>query len=95
VVLPIAVQDSRELHDTPTSGPPGARSMDQVLPFQRSTSERGRRAGLRETVCPTAVQASGDAHDTLVSRLLSCFPDGAGTGSTDHADPFQPSTSGT
>ena len=33
-------------------------------------------------------------HDTLVSRLLSPTPAGAGTGSTDHTVPFQRSTSG-
>lgn len=89
---PTAVQASRDVHATLIKDPPLARSIDHVVPFQRSTSWVVRS---RETDSPTAVQATGDVHDTLVSRLLSPTPAGAGAGTTDHTVPFQRSTSGT
>ncbi|HYB26545.1 MAG TPA: hypothetical protein VEF89_08030 [Solirubrobacteraceae bacterium] len=92
---PTAVQASEEVHETLINGPPVACSVDQVVPFHRSTRGVVGRLGFRETDSPTAVQASGEVHDTLVSRLLSPGRAGAGIGSTDHAAPFQRSTSGT
>jgi hypothetical protein len=92
---PTAVQATRERHATLINGPPLARSIDQVVPLERSTSTAAGRLGFIETDSPTAVQAPGDVQDTLVSRLLSPGPAGAGTGSTDHAPPFQRSTNGT
>lgn len=85
------MQASREVHETLSKDPPVARSIDHVVPFQRSTSEV---VPAGEADSPTAVQAVGDVHDTPVSRLLSRTPAGAGTRSSDHTVPFQRSTSG-
>src|ERR1700749_723948 len=70
-VLPIVVQARCEVHDTLISDPPRARSSDHRVPFQRSTSGLTGRFGFRETDSPTAVQASGEVHDTLLRRLLT------------------------
>src|SRR5213080_263950 len=72
------------VHDTPVRAAllwmPGTGWMDHEVPSHRSA----------KAPLPTAVQALGEAHDTL----LSCAPPVAGVAGIDHEVPSQASTSG-
>ena len=90
---PTAVQAAFDVHETPLSAvyrldKPAAFgfwSIDQRLPFQRSTRTPW-------PDCPTATQNVLDVHDTAM-RALRCGPGGFGPGWIDQLLPFQRSTS--
>ena len=79
---PVAAQAVADVHDTPLKMLPvapagwGVAWIDQLVPFHRSASSTAAPALL--TVCPTAVQAAADEHDTADSCPLGRT--GAGTG---------------
>jgi len=100
---PTAVHAAGPVHDTPWrelsgNGEPGEGSglgtMDQVVPFQDSTSVPVNKGPPEVEVLPaspTAVHDAGPVHETALRRLKSL--NSLGLGTMDHVDPFQDSTS--
>jgi hypothetical protein len=73
---PTAVHADAELHDTATSGPPGAGGIRvHEWPFHRSAS--GRFSPVEVSSVPTATQERAEVHDTPCSTL-SAAPAGFG-----------------
>jgi hypothetical protein len=89
---PIAVHTVAELHITSVrtvpgyAANPGMGCSVQAAPSHRSTTLR---FSGKSGVLPTAVHATGELHDTLVS--ITCEGCGAGDISLDHPVPFQTS----
>jgi hypothetical protein len=96
MLMPTAVQNVNETHETPIRTPPAARTgigavwPDHDLPFQRCTSTSG--SNPWEAVEPTAMHDEDDVQETALSP--TSVPARYGLRCIDQSRPFQRSATG-